>query len=124
MLRITASGGILIINVPAFMSLWSEWDLSLGHFRRYSRATLREVLMPHRMEFEVLHFEYASSFAYLPILSLRKFSRLFRLHSRLEDRIPSPRANKLLLDLFVAPSKAAWFHPPFGSSLFCVLKKR
>ncbi|HZK75590.1 MAG TPA: class I SAM-dependent methyltransferase, partial [Candidatus Kapabacteria bacterium] len=124
MLRITCPGGIMIINVPAFMSLWSAWDVSLGHFRRYSKSMLHEVIAPHRMEFEVLHFDYASSFAFLPILSLRKFSRLLRLHSRIEDRIPSPRTNQMLLTLFVAPSKASWFHPPFGSSLFCVLKKR
>jgi ubiquinone/menaquinone biosynthesis C-methylase UbiE len=124
MLRITEPGGILIINVPAFMSLWSDWDVSLGHFRRYSKAMLREVLMPHRMECDVLHFEYANAFAFLPILTIRKLSRLLRLQSRFEDRIPSSRANTLLLNLFVAPSKASWFHPPFGSSLFCVLKKR
>lgn len=124
MLRITAPGGIIIINVPAFMSLWSAWDVSLGHFRRYSKAMLRDVLVPHRMEFEVLHYDYSSSLAFLPIFTFRKFSRMIRLESRIEDRIPSPRANKLLLDLFVAPSKATWFHPPFGSSLFCVLKKR
>lgn len=124
MLRITATGGIIIINVPAFMSLWSEWDVSLGHFRRYSKAMLREVLRPHSMEFEVLHFEYANAFAFLPILTLRKLSRMLRLQSRFEDQIPRPRINSILLNLFVRPSKAMWFHPPFGSSLFCVLKKR
>ncbi len=124
LLRITAPGGIIIINVPAFMSLWSAWDVSLGHFRRYSKAMLHNVLAPYRPEFEVLHFDYANAFAFLPILTIRKLSRLLRLESRMEDRIPSPRANKMLLDLFVAPSQAAWFHPPFGSSLFCVLKKR
>jgi hypothetical protein len=30
----------------------------------------------------------------------------------------------LLLDIFVGQSKASWFHPPFGSSLFCVLRKK
>lgn len=124
MLRITAEAGILIINVPAFMSLWSQWDVSLGHFRRYSKAMLHDVLAPHSAEFEVLHFEYANAFAFLPILTLRKLSRLLRLSSRFEDQIPRPRINSVLLNLFVRPSKAMWFHPPFGSSLFCVLKKR
>jgi ubiquinone/menaquinone biosynthesis C-methylase UbiE len=124
MLRITAPGGILIINVPAFMSLWSEWDVSLGHFRRYSKAMLYEVLAPHSAECEVLYFEYANAFAFLPILTLRKLSRLLRLRSRFEDQIPRPSINSVLLNLFVRPSQATWFHPPFGSSLFCVLKKR
>jgi ubiquinone/menaquinone biosynthesis C-methylase UbiE len=124
LLRITKPGGIIIINVPAFMSLWSDWDISLGHFRRYSKSMLRSLFVPHKSEFDVLHFDYENAFAFLPILTLRTVSRLFKLKSRFEDRIPSPSTNKILLDLFVKPSQVSWFHPPFGSSLFCVLRKR
>ena len=124
LLRITKPGGIIIINVPAFMSLWSDWDVSLGHFRRYSKSMLRAVLAPHMNDFQILHFDYANAFAFLPILTLRKLSRLFNIKSRFEDRIPSPGMNKMLLDIFVGQSTSSWFHPPFGSSLFCVLKKR
>ncbi len=124
LLRITKPGGIVIINVPAFMSLWSDWDVTLRHFRRYSKSSLRAILAPHEKEFQVLHFDYENAFAFLPILALRNVSRLFKLKSRFEDRVPSPGMNKILLDIFVGQSKAAWFHPPFGSSLFCVLRKR
>ncbi len=124
LLRITAPGGIILINVPAFMTLWSEWDLSLGHFRRYTKQLMSDLLLPYRHEFELLHFEYLNSFAFLPILAARKVARILPLRSRMEDRIPAPRMNKMLLDLFVKPSQKPWFHPPFGSSLFCVLKKR
>jgi ubiquinone/menaquinone biosynthesis C-methylase UbiE len=124
LLRITKPGGIIIVNVPAFMSLWSDWDVSLGHFRRYSKSMLRAVLASHAQEFQILYFDYANAFAFLPILTLRKLSRLFKTKSRFEDRIPSPGMNQILLDIFVGQSKAAWFHAPFGSSLFCVLRKR
>jgi ubiquinone/menaquinone biosynthesis C-methylase UbiE len=124
LLRITKPDGIVLINVPAFMSLWSDWDVSLGHFRRYSKSTLRTILAPHRAEFQILHFDYANAFAFIPILTLRKLSRLFKTKSRFEDRIPSSGMNKLLLDIFVGQSKTMWFHPPFGSSLFCVLRKK
>ena len=124
MLRITKPGGIVIINVPAFMSLWSDWDVSLGHFRRYSKSMLQAVLASHRSEIDVLHFEYENAFAFLPILALRNFSRLFKVKSRFEDRIPSSGVNNVLLGIFVGQSKASWFHPPFGSSLFCVLRKK
>lgn len=33
-------GARLILTVPAMPSLWSSWDVSLGHFKRYTRATL------------------------------------------------------------------------------------
>jgi ubiquinone/menaquinone biosynthesis C-methylase UbiE len=124
LLRITKRGGIVIINVPAFMSLWSDWDVSLGHFRRYSKSMLQAILAPHTQEFQVLHFEYANALAFLPILTLRKLTRLFKIKSRFEDRVPSPGMNNMLLDIFVGQSTSSWFHPPFGSSLFCVLKKR
>lgn len=35
------SGAILILTVPALQGLWSEWDVSLGHYRRYNRRGLR-----------------------------------------------------------------------------------
>ncbi len=124
LMRITAIGGLLIINVPAFMSLWSDWDVSLGHYRRYSKRMMSEVLAPFKTGFDTLYFDYANSFAFLPILTVRKLSKILRMQSRAEDRIPSPRMNKLLLDLFVAPSERTWYHPPFGSSLFCVLRKK
>jgi len=31
-------GSLVLITVPAFMSLWSEHDVYLGHFRRYRRS--------------------------------------------------------------------------------------
>ena len=34
--------GLLIIGVPAYKSLWSEHDVNLKHYRRYSWKTLRE----------------------------------------------------------------------------------
>ncbi|MGH9207499.1 MAG: hypothetical protein ACRD1G_13260, partial [Acidimicrobiales bacterium] len=30
----------LLLTVPALQRLWSGWDVSLGHFRRYDKATL------------------------------------------------------------------------------------
>lgn len=122
--RITQSGGIIILNVPAFSSLWSEWDVSLGHFRRYSKTMLRKTIAKHGAEFEVLYFDYINAFAFLPIYLYRKVARALKLQSRAEDHIPSPTVNTLLLRLFVLPAKARWFHPPFGVSLFCVLRKK
>jgi hypothetical protein len=31
----------LIVTVPALMGLWSEWDVALGHRRRYDKASFR-----------------------------------------------------------------------------------
>ncbi|HWF43341.1 MAG TPA: class I SAM-dependent methyltransferase [Candidatus Kapabacteria bacterium] len=122
--RITAPGGIIIINVPAFMSLWSDWDVSLGHYRRYSRRGFERLLQLHRPEIQELYFDYANAFAFIPILMYRKIAKVLKLQNRAEDKIPSPNINNLLRRLFVEPAKRSWFHPPFGVSLFCVLRKK
>jgi SAM-dependent methyltransferase len=33
-------GATLLVTVPALPRLWSEWDVALGHFRRYDKTTL------------------------------------------------------------------------------------
>jgi SAM-dependent methyltransferase len=38
------SGALLAITVPGSERLWSQWDVTLGHRRRYSRRALRELL--------------------------------------------------------------------------------
>ncbi len=35
-------GSVLLLTVPALPKLWSPWDEALGHFRRYTKASLLE----------------------------------------------------------------------------------
>lgn len=37
-------GSTLLMTVPALSSLWSQWDVALGHFRRYDKKSLGECL--------------------------------------------------------------------------------
>jgi SAM-dependent methyltransferase len=124
LLRVTQSGGLVIINVPAFMSLWSDWDVSLKHFRRYRKREMQLLIDQHSREVEILYFDYINAFAFPAIYLYRKIAKVLSFKSRAEDQIPSERVNQLMLDLFVKPAKKMWFHPPFGVSLFVVLKKR
>lgn len=126
MLRVTKPGGLIIINVPAFMSLWSDWDISLGHFRRYTKQMFKTRVTRESdpSPFEILFFDHTNVFAFPAIWLYRKLAHIIKIQSRAEDKIPSPRLNALLMKLFVGPSKALWFHPPFGVSLFVVLRKK
>jgi hypothetical protein len=36
-------GATLILSVPASRRLWSDWDVALGHHRRYDRTGLRRL---------------------------------------------------------------------------------
>ena len=38
--RVLRPGGVLILSVPAFMSLWGPHDVALMHFRRYRSGNL------------------------------------------------------------------------------------
>ena len=39
-------GGALVVLAPAHMALFSSFDRSIGHYRRYNRAALRELAPP------------------------------------------------------------------------------
>jgi SAM-dependent methyltransferase len=49
--RALRPGGTFLVAVPADPKLWSDHDVAVDHVRRYTRATLREVL--ERNGFEV-----------------------------------------------------------------------
>ncbi|QLL22913.1 class I SAM-dependent methyltransferase [Actinobacteria bacterium IMCC25003] len=42
--RVLKPGGVLLTSVPAYQWLFSDFDLQIGHFRRYSRKSLSSLL--------------------------------------------------------------------------------
>ncbi len=49
-------GGNLVILVPAFSALYNQFDQSLGHFRRYTRKSLKKIL--EHQNLEIIHTQY------------------------------------------------------------------
>jgi SAM-dependent methyltransferase len=43
-------GATLLLTVPAMPWLWSDWDAMLGHYRRYTKRMLRDVIEPLPLE--------------------------------------------------------------------------
>jgi SAM-dependent methyltransferase len=43
-------GATLLLTVPAMPSLWSRWDVALGHYRRYTKAMLAAAAGPTQLE--------------------------------------------------------------------------
>ena len=64
-------GGNLIINVPAFLHLYSNFDRDVGHFKRYSKNDFKKIL--DCINFRKVNYIYYDSIGYL--LSL--LSRIF-----------------------------------------------
>lgn len=122
--RLLHPGGLAVVTVPAGMALWSDWDVSLHHFRRYSRPQLR-ALFPEG-QWELVHVNYTNVFAYPAVWLLRRWRKWFPARAdaaRAEDKLPGPFANAVLRALFVAP--AFWRLPlPFGVSLLLVARRR
>jgi len=125
MTRITEPGGLIVITVPALMSLWSDWDVILHHRRRYRKAQLLALF--DSQELEVLHCAYFN-FLVLPLVwAVRFWRRLFPLRDggqRAEEMIPARPINAVLRSIMVWPACQGWFRPPAGVSLIAVLRRK
>lgn len=125
--RLLRTGGTAVVTVPASMALWSDWDESLHHFRRYDRLQLKQ-LFPET-QWEILYVNYTNVIAYPAVWLVRKWRRFVgppnarASGGRTEDRIPPRALNGILQWLFVSLGKVRmpW---PFGVSLLLVARKR
>jgi len=119
--RLLKPGGIALVTVPAGMALWSDWDVGLHHYRRYSRGEL--VALFPAAQWELLHVNYTNVVVYPAVWLLRRWRRWLPGRARSEDRMPAPWINALLRGIFVR--MAFWTSPlPFGVSLILVARRR
>ncbi len=119
--RLLKPGGVALVTVPASMALWSDWDVSLHHYRRYSRPQLTALFPPG--EWDLLHVNYTNVAVYPAVWAVRKWRRVFPARTRTEDREPPGWINAGLQRLFVGP--AMWRLPlPIGVSLVLVARRR
>jgi SAM-dependent methyltransferase len=124
LIRITRPGGLVVITVPALMMLWSDWDVALHHFRRYTRRSLLETVSGDGLC--VLRCQYFNSLVLPLIFAIRGYRKFFPPKpgaERAEDKIPAAPLNSLLHGLMVRPACWGWFHPPAGVSLLAVVQK-
>jgi SAM-dependent methyltransferase len=125
-LRVLRPGGIAVITVPALMALWSDWDVTLRHFRRYTRGSLLKIVPP---EFEILHVNYVNV-AVLPVVfAVRKWRGLkgragAKIDARSEDKIPALWLNRFLGWTFVRLACQNTVRFPAGVGLIAVLRKK
>lgn len=111
--RLLAPGGRVVLVVPAFPVAMSRFDRQIGHFRRYRRPGLINVLDAAGLRLQRLHYVNAPG-----LLAWMVGMRMLGLR---------PQAGRLLSvwDALV-PSFAAverWIPPPAGQSLFAVARR-
>lgn len=126
--RLLKPGGLAVVTVPAGMALWSDWDVALHHFRRYSRPQLR-ALFP-QAQWEIVQVNYTNVLVYPVVWCVRKWRALRGPRksddaavARSEDKIPAPWLNRLLRGTFVGMARSR-IPFPFGVSLLLVARRR
>jgi SAM-dependent methyltransferase len=108
------SGGNLIILVPAFQFLFNEFDKKIGHFRRYTRKSLREEVNSHLNETALFYLDSCGFFAALANKILLRKSEPTMVQVQFWDKILVPVSG--ILDLLVFRK--------FGKSLVGVFQKQ
>ena len=111
--ELLAPRGAVIVLSPAFQQLFSDFDRSVGHFRRYTRASLAEVMPPSVRQ---VRLRYLDSVGFLASLSNRALLRQAlptRRQIALWDRVMIPASR--VLDPLLARS--------FGRSVLAVYER-
>ncbi len=114
MAAILPPGGVIVLLVPAFPALYGPIDRNLGHYRRYSRGSIRR--LAGRAGLRVRKARYSNCLGF--------FGWWINAHL-LKRRAQSERQIHLF-DRYLVPVIAAVeraLPPPFGQSLFVVLEK-
>lgn len=121
--RVLKPGGILILNVPAFRSLWSEKDTANHHLRRYTRKTLRPVVEGGGLQVE--RMTYTNAILFPPIWLARQLQRIARRPwNPTAEYHPNRIVNGLLLGLLrLERGILRVVDLPFGTSVTCVARR-
>lgn len=115
MYQVLSDGGVVVLLVPAFESLYGPIDRLLGHFRRYSKSSLRQLAGKSGFKVNSLRFmNCAGFFGWWFNAHVRKSTMQSEDQIRFFDRYVVPVMRRIEA---VAP-------PPFGQSLFAVLTKQ
>lgn len=123
--RVLRSGGRVLLSVPAFMFLWSDFDRFSGHRRRYSKEELK--CKVEQAGFEVTKLSYFNTILFPIVWGVRVVKNLLgsRKSSSSDLEMPSKGLNRLLIHLFALESGLiARSDLPFGVSLLCIAGKR
>jgi SAM-dependent methyltransferase len=121
--RVLRPGGAAIVSVPAHQWLFSEHDVALHHFRRYSKGTLRSVL--ERGGLRLRRISYWDATLFPAICLHRMLGKWRRPRQPRSDISPAPWLVNEALAALLAAEAAFLRHAPLpcGSSLIGVAER-
>lgn len=124
--RVLKPQGLVLLTVPAYQFLWSEHDVSLGHYRRYTKERLRQIL--RGAGFSTIKISYVISTLFPAIFLFRMLQKVWtkESHTPKSSYIILPSAlNKLGIELLkLEAALLPHLSFPFGVSLVALAKKR
>jgi hypothetical protein len=109
--------GFIIINVPAFNFLYTDFDKSVGHFKRFSKKDF--YYLSKKFELEIKKLEYYDSIGFF-LIFLSKFIFSFYLKSKNVNK--NVRIWNYLIPLSKKIDKIIF--NTVGKSLICILQKK
>ena len=113
-LKSIKKSGYLIINVPAFQHLYSNFDRDVGHYRRYSKADFIRIIK--KVKFQNVNFVYYDSIGYfLSLLSkifIKNYNNNFKAKIKLWNSL-----------IWISKIIDRITFNSFGKSLFIFIKK-
>ncbi len=125
LLRHLKPQGLLLINVPALQTLYSNYDEIVGHVRRYNKKNLSEEFRDFNFKIEGLCYW---GFSLVPILALRKLMLTILAKQTQARKIecginpPNPLVHTVLRMIMRAET-ALLSEPLIGTSLLMVGRK-
>jgi len=123
--KILKKSGYLIITVPAYPRLYSYWDKMLGHYRRYDKAALQEVLKNNG--FKINQITYFFSFSLIPAILVRIIKKIFNRKQGSDfQTTPIPWLSIPILKCLGSIEKILlnFINLPFGLSILCLAQKK
>jgi SAM-dependent methyltransferase len=126
MYRVTRPGGHIVVNVAAMEVLRGDHSVLSREVRRYSRATLAQLLTG--AGFSIVRLTYTNASLFLPMAAARLLQRRRGLspeaHAHHEISVPAAPINTVLTEVLRVESW--WLRAidnPVGSSLLCLARK-
>jgi SAM-dependent methyltransferase len=114
MASILPHGGVIVLLVPAFQALYGPIDRNLGHCRRYSRGSIATLAAAAGLEIKKAHYMNSLGF-----FGWWANAHIFERQAQSERQIE-------FFDFYIVPWMSRleeMARPPFGQSLFVVLRK-
>ena len=110
-------GAHLVVTVPALQWAFSSWDTELGHFRRYSRHALRELVEAAGLAVQQCDYLFPEL---LPLLAVRKLRRAKRADADFPQLRPAVARIGYRISSATASARRVW---PAGTSVVLVARR-